>query len=118
MAIRRVPPFWSLGLNSLPLAASNAALVEPLPPPLLFPLPLLFPPQAARLSAATALTAMAVVMRFLLIVLLHPFYREPEAPWMESVRQRDRGSSASRSPSPKRLKASTVMKMASPAGIM
>jgi len=110
-----VPPLWVDGFTTWVTAALNADAEdddEPLvPPPLL-------PPQAAATKAATAPTAASPMVLGLLMR------------WNASCRvslceigrvmgyRMLLGSSASRSPSPNRLKAMTVMKMATPGMIM
>ncbi len=110
-----VPPFLSDGLKTLPTAALTSAVPpEPLSPPS-FPSPLLPPPpQADRPSAETAVSGREALHRLLLIVRLRPFLRSGGALFIGWFCLASPGSSASRSPSPKRLKASTVMKMARP----
>ena len=109
-----VPPLWLDGLTTLVTAAlKTAALDEPPPPPP--PLPPLLPPQAAATRATTAPIAASPMVLYLLIGSRASLF----------VRTRAcraylplRGSSASRSPSPNRLKDMIVMKMATPGMIM
>src|SRR3954469_24012157 len=98
--MRSVPPVASDGLCT-PFA--SAAPPPPPDPPEDATLP---PPQAARTSAVTAPTAPTTTLRLLLM--------------RDSLlgTHRDRGSSASRRPSPNRLKANTVTKIAKPGETM
>src|SRR3954454_22702575 len=105
--MRRVPPLVVDGLNTLLTPALNPLDADPedvfealvLEPP---------PPQAASPRLAAAVTASAAVIRVLLIRV--PILQSGDGGTSPGPGQRVRGSRASRRPSPKRLKASTVTK--------
>src|SRR5215207_6210994 len=90
MAIRSVPPFLSLGLYVPVTAELYSAFVASVPPPDPLSPELSLPPQAARLKATAALTAVAVVMRFHLIFCCTPFFVRARLPGWREVLSRSR----------------------------
>src|SRR5665647_234245 len=118
MPKRSVPPLVVEGVRTLPTAAFWTAAVEP--PELLAVLVVLPPEHAVMPRARTAPEATAIIrFCFIWVSLLGCCEVESSAePVGTGYGYRDRGSKASRRPSPKRLKARTVTKMARPAGRM